>query len=274
MASAALLWVVVQLVAFVSRRVPITDHPNAAAALLMVEMLLILPGAVWWGTGVIRSAVRHVGRGGSSLVALLTGAVGLGAFFWAAAFWWQSARFAMSDVWATLAGDTLPASVQIEPAADGTASRLLVSGELEFGTTRAVREALDANPRIETIRLESRGGRAAEGLALGRLLLDRNRDTMVTGECSSACITAFAGGARRSIARDARLGMHSAGGHGVSAAMLADANRRSDQFIANRGVEVSLLEEGAAVANREIWFPPASVLVRAGLATEILDVRK
>jgi ATP-dependent protease ClpP protease subunit len=275
MASAALLWVVVQVVAFISRRVPITDHPHAAAALLMIEMLVILPGAVWWGTGVMRSAIRHVGRGGSSLVAFLTGAVGLGAFFWAAAFWWQSARFAMSDVWATLAGDTLPASVQIEPAADRTAApRLLVSGELEFGTTRAVRAALDANPRIETIRLESRGGRAAEGLALGRLLLDRNTDTMVTGECSSACITAFAGGARRSIARDARLGMHSAGGHGVSAAMLADANRRSDQFIANRGVEVSLLEEGAAVANREIWFPQASVLVRAGLATEVLDVRK
>jgi hypothetical protein len=270
-----LLWVVVQLLGFISRRVPITDHPHAAAALLMIEMLLILPGVVWWGTGVMRSAVRHVGHGGSSLVAFLTGAVGLGAFFWAAAFWWQSARFAMSDVWATLAGDTPPASVQVEPAEDRTtAPRLLVSGELEFGTTRAVREALDANPRIETIHLESRGGRAAEGLALGRLLLDRNKDTMVTGECSSACITAFAGGARRSIARDARLGMHSAGGHGVSAAILADANRRSDQFIANRGVEVTLLQEGAAVANREIWFPQASVLVRAGLATEILDVRK
>ena len=57
--------------------------------------------------------------------------------------------------------------------------------------------------------------------ALERLILDRNKDTLVTGECSSACITAFAGGARRSIARDARLGMHSAGGRGVSAAMLA-----------------------------------------------------
>src|SRR5262252_8909071 len=36
MASAALLWGVVQLVAFISRRVPITDHPHAAAALLML----------------------------------------------------------------------------------------------------------------------------------------------------------------------------------------------------------------------------------------------
>src|SRR5262245_26671821 len=39
MASAALLWLIVQLVAFISRRVPITDHPHAAAALLMLEML-------------------------------------------------------------------------------------------------------------------------------------------------------------------------------------------------------------------------------------------
>ena len=39
-------------------------------------------------------------------------------------------------------------------------------------------------------------------------------------------------------------------------------------------VEVSLLEEGAAVANRDIWFPQANVLLRAGLATEIWDARK
>jgi hypothetical protein len=277
--SAALVWGTVQLVAFAERRVPITDYPHAAAALWVLEVLLILPGAVWWGTGVMRSAARHVSRGGSASVALLTGAVGIGAFFWAAAFWWQSARHVMPDVWATLAGNAPPASVQIEQtAATGTdktvTPRLLVNGDFEFGTTRAVRAALDANPGIGTIRLESRGGRAAEGLALGRLLLDRNKDTLVTGECSSACVTAFAGGARRSIGPEAKLGLHSVSGKGVSAANLAAANRRSDEFMANRGVDVDVLEKGAAVASDSIWFPPASVLLGAGLATEYWDGKR
>lgn len=266
--SAALVWGAVQLVEFASRRVPITDYPHAAAALWILEVLLILPGAVWWGTGVMRSASRHVGRGGSASIALLTGAVGLGAFFWAGAFWWQSARYVMPDVWATLTGDAPPATVKVERP------RLVVSGDLEFGTTRAVRAALDANPDIVTIQLESRGGRAAEGMALGRLILDRNRNTLVTGECSSACVTAFAAGARRSIGRDAKLGLHSVGGKGVSAATLAAANRSSDNFIANRGVDVRVLEEGAAVANDSIWFPAQSVLLGSGLATEYWDGKR
>jgi hypothetical protein len=267
--SAALVWGSVQLVAFASRRVPLTEFPHAAAALLLLEIALLLAGVVWWGTGVMRSAARHISKGGSALVGLLTGMVGLGAFFWAAAFWWQSARYVMPDVWATLAGGAPPAAVLVE-----TSTRLLISGDLEFGTTRATRAALDANPKITTIRLESRGGRVAEGLALGRLLLDRNKDTLVTGECSSACVTAFAGGARRSIGREARLGLHSVGGQGVRASDLAAANQRSDVFIANRGVEMRFLEEGAAVANDRIWFPPVSTLLVAGLATEVWEARR
>jgi hypothetical protein len=278
-ASAAIVWGAVQLVSLASRRVPITDYPSTSAVLWLLEALLLLVGAVWWGTGVMRSAARHVGRGGSASIALLTGAVGLGAFFYAGAFWWQSARYVMPDVWATLAGDAPPASVQVErtPAAGkdrAATAQLLVSGELEFGTTRAVRAALEANPDIATIRLESRGGRAAEGLALGRLLLDRNKDTLVTGECSSACVTAFAGGARRSIGGEGKIGLHSAGGKGVSAANVAAANQRSDTFMVNRGVDVRVLEQGAAVANDSIWFPPVNVLLGAGLATEVWDRKR
>lgn len=272
MVSAALVWGTVQLVAFAARRLPITEYPQAASALWILEVLLLLPGAIWWGTGVMRSAAHHVGRGGSALVALLTGAVGLGAFFYAGAFWWQSARFVMPDVWATLAGNAPPAQVEIERA-PGAAPRVLVSGLLEFGTTLAVRAALDANRDIVTVRLESPGGRAAEGLALGRLLLDRNKSTLVIGECSSACITAFAGGARRSIGPAAKLGLHSVGGKGVSAANLAAANKKSDEFITHRGVDARVLAEGAAVANHSIWFPPASVLLGSGLATEYWDGR-
>jgi hypothetical protein len=197
-------------------------------------------------------------------VAALTGLVGLGAFFWAGAFWMQSARHVWPDVWATLSGDAKPAAVQVNPAK----GELSVSGDLEFGTTRAVRAALDADRSLRTVRLESRGGRVAEGLALGRLLVDRNVDTLVTGECSSACVTAFAGGVRRLITPQARIGLHSAGGKGVSAENVAAANRSSDTFIANRGVDWSVLEKGAAVAHDSIWFPPPYVLLASGLATE------
>jgi hypothetical protein len=262
--SGALVWGSVQLVAFASRRVPITDYPQAASLLWVTEVVLLIVGAVWWGMGVQRAAFRHVDHGGSMLVALLTGAVGVGAFFWAGAFWYQSARHVMPDVWATLTGTSPPAQVQVDPAA----GMLRVKGDLEFGSMRAVRAALDANPGLRVVHLDSRGGRVAEGLALGALLRDRSVDTVVTSECSSACVTAFAGGTRRLISSEAKLGLHSAGGKGVGAAAVASANRASDEFIAKAGVDWRVLEKGAAVANESIWFPEPWLLLALGLATD------
>ncbi len=263
--SAALLWCAFQAVSLASRQVPITDYPIASSLLWLLEVAVLIIGALWWGTGVQRSAIDSIDRGGSMFVAVMTGMVGLGAFAWVAAFWYQSARHVMPEVWSTLVGSSPPAEVQLE----GRSNHLQLEGALEFGSTRSVRQALDANPSVRMLRLESRGGRVAEGLALGTLLRDRGIDTFVSGECSSACVTAFAGGARRIIGPHARIGLHSAGGAGFSGETIASANRRSDEFIAARGVDRDVLETGAAVANDQIWFPSPQVLLSSGLATEV-----
>lgn len=263
--SAALVWGLVQAIAFASRQVPITDYPIGSSLLWLVEVIVLIGGALWWGVGVQRSAIDSVDHGGSMLVALLTGIVGIGAFVWVGLFWFQSARYVMPEVWATLVGSSPPATVQF----DARSNQLSLEGALEFGSTRAVRDALDANPGVQLVQLDSRGGRVAEGLALGTLLRDRSIITLVRGECSSACVTAFAGGARRVIGPNARVGLHSAGGAGFSGDAIASANRRSDEFIAGRGVDTKLLERGASIANDQIWFPPAPLLLSSGLATEL-----
>jgi hypothetical protein len=264
-ASAGLLWGAVQAIGWASRQVPITDYPFASSLLWILEVTVLITGALWWGTGVQRSAIESVDRGGSMAVAVLTGIVGLGAFVWVGVFWFQSARYVMPEVWSTLIGSSPPAAVQLDPRSN----QIVLQGALEFGSTRAVRDALDANPNVRVVRLQSNGGRVAEGLALGTLLRDRNVDTFVNGECSSACVTAFAGGARRIIGPNAAIGLHSAGGAGFSADIVASANRRSDEFIAARGVDRRVLEKGTAIANDQIWFPSPPLLLSSGLATEL-----
>ena len=261
--STALIWGLVQGLRLIGRMFPYTESPWGAALLWLLEVVVLIVGVIWWGMGVQRAAVRSVGLGGSKFVALLTGVVGYGALIWVGLFWINSARHVWPDVKATLAGELRPAKVRL----DGGAV-LSVSGDFEFGTTRAVREALGAQPGVRTVRLESRGGRVAEGLALGRLIADRNLDTLVSGECSSACATAFAGGARRAIGPAAHIGLHSAGGAGATARHVDEANRRSDEFMARRGIDARVLEQGAATANDEIWFPSHAVLLASGLATE------
>lgn len=264
MASGALVWLLVQGIQFAERWLPLTDHPVVGSARWLLEVAVLALGALWWGVGVLRSALDHGAAGGSTLVSLLAALTGLGAFVWVAAFWLQSARHVAPDVWATLSGTAPPAAVRV----DAANRRVFLEGDLEFGSTRALRVALQANPGAQTVLLESRGGRVSEGLALGKLIAERNLDTVVRGECSSACVTAFAGGRQRLIGPNARLGLHSAGGPGSNAASVAAANRSSDAFIAARGADLRVLEKGAAVAHSDIWFPEPMVLLASNLATD------
>lgn len=263
-ASAALVWLVVRALDLAARLLPMTEQPLAGALLWIGEVIVLIAGALWWGVGVLRAAIGHGAAGGSTLVSLAAALTGLGAFVWAGAFWWQSARHVAPDVWAVLTGTAPPAAVRSEAGG----RQLVLEGDLEFGSTRALRRALEAQPGVQRVRLESRGGRVAEGLALGRLIAARNLDTLVRGECSSACVTAFAGGRQRLIAPTARIGLHSAGGVGASAASVVAANRASDTFIAARGVDLRVLDKGAAVAHTDIWFPEPMVLLASYLATD------
>jgi hypothetical protein len=264
--SAVAVYLLVQALRLAQDRFPLTETPQLGAVLWLAEVAVLMVGVLWWGVGVQRAAIRHVERGGTALVALLCSLVGLGAFFWVAAYWWLSARHVAPDVWDTLTGDTRPAQVLVEPGA-GT---LRVRGDLEFGTMRAVRAALDGAAVVRMVELDSRGGRVLEGLALGRLLRDRNLDTLVVAECSSACVTAFSGGNRRLLGPAARLGLHSAGGTGINASGIARANATSDEFISRQGVDLRVLEKGAAVASTDIWFPEHSVLLGSNLVTDRL----
>jgi hypothetical protein len=97
--SAALVWGAVQVIGYASRQVPITDYPIGSSLLWLLEVTILIAGALWWGTGVQRSAIESVDRGGSMPVAVLTGIVGIGAFVWVGVFWFQSARYVMPEVW-------------------------------------------------------------------------------------------------------------------------------------------------------------------------------
>lgn len=262
--SAAVLWALVWLLGLLVDYVDITERPRSAALLWLAEVALMIAGVIWWGRGVQRAAVLHTERGGSVVMRLVGGLAGLAALGWVIAFWYFSARHVAPDVYSTVAGTTLPARVSLHAGG----SELLLEGDLEFGSKLVLRQALDANPGVRMVHLESRGGRVIEGLRIGELLRDRGLDTRASVECSSACVTAFAGGTRRLIAPQARLGLHSAGGAGASARSVSQANRRSDNFIAGRGVDWRVLEQGAAVAFTDIWFPEPVVLLASGLATD------
>lgn len=89
---------------------------------------------------------------------------------------------------------------------DGTSFRF--SGLVDFGLTRDLRALSVAHPLVKRLILDSHGGYIAEARGAVTVLQAQKIATHVEGHCASACALIFAGGAARSLAPDARIGLH------------------------------------------------------------------
>lgn len=99
-----------------------------------------------------------------------------------------------------------PPDYELRLSADGAHFRF--SGLVDFGLTRDLRALAQDHPKVKRIVLDSRGGYIAEARGAVTVLQVQGIATHVEGHCASACALIFAGGAARSLAPDARIGLH------------------------------------------------------------------
>jgi hypothetical protein len=237
-------------------------HYRASASAAMGLICVSLAASVWGLVGAARSARRadEAGesawrvRGPVSLLAALaiatTGELAVEVNVWLHWLWILAQNKGQrADVSVTAGGD-----------------RAIVKGDFGLGTTRRLAEVLAANPGVRLVELNSPGGMAVEGLALGKLLLERKVDTVVLRTCASACVTAFAGGERRLLGPEARLALHSVS-EGKGKLKLDQAHA---EFLASRGVAGWLINFERATPNSSIWLPGPVELLESQLVTDSL----
>ena len=186
----------------------LATHYRRYATIYLGELLIGTLMSAWWGVGVWRASRRWLDGERSLLVGLVFAIGGMTMLLYA------FDRVAQRDHHMTLLALTAIAfdvgpkpTITISP--DGT--RLLLAGEMGFGTTNLVRSLLKQHPKIKEIELNSPGGSAAEGFALAELVRDRSFDTYVREDCASACVLVFAAGTERQLAPTARFGLHRSG---------------------------------------------------------------
>jgi hypothetical protein len=144
-----------------------------------------------------------------------------------------------------------------------------VAGGLGFGVSTAVRALLEANPQVRRLRLESGGGALSEGIRLRELILARNLDTYSVRECSSACVSAYAGGRFRYLQRGARIGLHlPRNWEAFSSSPIARAYRTELQFFRDRGLPGWFLDNWVRTGQR-FWYPTEYQLTSSGLVTTL-----
>lgn len=86
---------------------------------------------------------------------------------------------------------------QADIAADGTT--IIVYGDIDRGMYDRFMGVLRANPDTKSVALGSGGGSVKDAIEMGREIRKRGLDTVLEGNCYSACPLVFVGGTERTV---------------------------------------------------------------------------
>ncbi|HEX9049324.1 MAG TPA: hypothetical protein VF841_02215 [Anaeromyxobacter sp.] len=262
----SLLFTLAAVLAFAPLRlVSVTSHPRPWSLLALGGWSFFLVANTWLLVGIWRSARAHPSRGGSA--------------FWASAarvvtvFGWLSfgsiAVFRVvpqvTEFGKVAFGRSELSDTRVRVIRDG--AEVEVNGLLGFGIAEELRRALDANPGIRVVHLNSNGGRIAEAMELAKLIRERKLVTYVATQCLSACVTAFAAGEERWISRKSVLGLHAPSMPGMTPEEVRAATAEERRFLESRGIDRAFLARGFQTAPDDMWRPPNAEVLKARLAT-------
>jgi hypothetical protein len=146
-------------------------------------------------------------------------------------------------------------------------AELELSGTLGFGVTEDVEAALDRNPGVGLLHLDSPGGRVVEGTRLADLVRRRKLGTYVANDCASACVTVFAAGEPRLLSRHAQVGLHAPARHFDTSIGRRRSAAQFAEALVSFGVDPSFAERGAATPNETLWRPTHDEILQARLAS-------
>lgn len=149
--------------------------------------------------------------------------------------------------------------------------QLQIRGDFEIGITKAVTALIEKNQNITSVLLESDGGQIYEGRGLSKLFTKHNLDTYVISYCDSACASAFIGGNRRYLAKNAKLGFHqykldfSVHKKLVPFHKPEEEQTRDLELFKSRGITEAFLKKVFAKKPNQMWFPSHAELLEANV---------
>jgi len=239
--------------------------------LVVLALLAWCIGFVLWCVAVMRCALRRQSEGRSSLVSGL-------AFVGSAVLLLGTTNLVLplAGEWATGWWGTVTRSNQpVQVLHDARLGRIVVRGQLGFGSYQALAQAVATTPRLRLVEVESPGGYVIEGMAMARLIEQHGLDTVSFAHCASACTLLLAGGQDRYLGPNAVVGFHRSGLQGVAASHYWNPtdHQIADYYRARNTAEPFVLR-ALDTPYGDIWTPPHSQMYEAGFATLRWSERK
>ncbi|MCC1494362.1 ATP-dependent Clp protease proteolytic subunit [Cognatishimia sp. F0-27] len=174
---------------------------------------------------------------------------------------------------------------------DTEAARLGPAREIQNRDVDVLRDLLRANPGIRTLKLNSTGGSVWAGIEMAHIVQDFELNTVTDGACSSACVTVFLAGARRTMTRGSKIGFHQRSWNADAMADYYESVREEEgwetpfdfgswvysdtqtetfeelRYMIGRGVDPVFAIETKRMRG-DLWFPSRAELEEAGVLVE------
>jgi hypothetical protein len=243
--------------------------PEPVAIVTLAFLALASAIVIWQLVGVWRSAENYRARGGDKIWAQLAmGFTAVAAVRFVVGVILVQAPIAL-EMLRIIDGDEEFSDFSVLVLKGG--EELSIEGPIGFGLTAKVDDALASFDNVRVVRLNSEGGRLAEAYRLGDRIRDRGLSTYVEGECSSACVVAFASGAERLLGPRARIGLNEVGFSGMAAQWSEPDRRRYIEFLKGQGVNAGFVNAAMRRGGEGMWYPAHDQLIDAGIASAMAE---
>lgn len=248
-----------------------------AACYILLAHAVILP---WQIVGLWRSSRRHLEeKGDIAVVTFAQAAILVGLVTAAAATATTAQRIfgfgtggdvEISDATSRYVLKVLAEDSDVLPVNRG----VLIDGRFDLGLSRDLRKLLAETSSIDTIILNSDGGRVFEARGVAKQIVERNLETYVLGHCRSACTIAFIAGVTRILGENGQLGFHSYHLDGVAAlADPLDEQKKDHAFFLQQGVQPDFIARAFATPHEDMWHPDIGRLLGSGVVDHVVEAR-
>lgn len=265
--SAILIAILVVGVLAIEERAP-SLRIIAASWLAFFIVFIVVRG--WALVGIWRSAGRHEARGGSAAWANIARAllvVGLlGSLAQGQAYGLQVMEYGRLALGHDSLGE--PANVVLAPSG----REVTLSGVIALGTADKFEAMVAKAPNLQTINLESPGGRIWEAQRIAAYAKRRGLETHVERNCESACTFILLAGKERWIAPKARVGFHQPSFAGMTGEQQEVSTSLTGQDYIKAGIASDFVDQINATPPESMWYPSHAQMIDAGVisGTEVV----
>ncbi|KIC21842.1 COG3904 family protein [Leisingera sp. ANG-Vp] len=161
-----------------------------------------------------------------------------------------------------------------------------------------LRDILKQNPDVSELQLNSIGGSVFAGEEIAGLVLEHELDTLVDGECISACVDVFLAGNRRRMTIGSRIGFHQRSWPAAAVHTYYRSERKRQRwatpfefgswiyvdtqremydhlsYMVSRGVDPGFAIETLRTEPGSEWFPSRLRLIAAGVLRGVMTDRQ